>query len=254
MSGTSLYDAPRLYDLLCPLLTDEDPELGFWRRACASGPRVLELACGTGRVALPLAQGGLTVTGLDLAPAMLAFAAARAATLGVDVRWVEADMTRFDLGERFDAVLIALNSLLLLHTRDALAGALGCVRAHLAPGGVFALSVLSPDPRTLARRPHHRLPLLAAPVHDPVADRPLTVDETVDYDHATQTTRGRLHFSYPDAPDFFVGDANLRMLWPRELDDLLHHQGFEVVRCEGDFEGTPFGSASLWQNIVCRAR
>ncbi len=248
----SLYDQPRLYDLLCPALVAGDPELAFWRRACGAGTSVLELGCGTGRLAIPLAAAGLEVTGLDLAPRMLERGRAAAAAAGVPVRFAAGDMAAFDLGERFDAVLVALNSLLLLHTREALEGCLASVRAHLTPGGVLAFSILSPDPRTLARRRAHRLPLVAAPIPDPEASEPLMVEESIAYDHATQRTHGRLHFSYPSAPDFFVGDADLRVLWPLELRALLHYNGFEALSLTGDYDGTAFESRSLLQNLVCR--
>ena len=254
MQCDSLYDEPRLYDLLCPMLTGDDAELGFWRRACAQAATVLELACGTGRLAIPLARDGRAVTGLDRSEPMLARAREAARAAAVDVRWVGGDMAGFALGARYDAVLVALNSLLHLHTRAALEGCLASVRAHLTPGGVLALSILNPDPRTLGRGPAHRLPLLAAPVHDPGTDRDLLIEETLAYDHASQTTRGRLHFSAPGARDFFVGDADLRILWPLELADLLHYNGFEVLSWSGDYAGTPFDSRALLQNVVCRPR
>lgn len=250
----SLYDQPRLYDLLCPALTEGDAELAFWRRACGAGRSVLELGCGTGRVAIPLAAAGLEVTGLDAAAPMLGRGRVAAAAAGVPVRFVAGNMAAFDLGARFDAVLVALNSLLLLHSREALEGCLAAVRAHLSPGGVLALSVLSPDPRTLARPRTHRLPLVATPIYDPEAARTLIVEESLAYDHATQRTRGRLHFSYPSARDFFVGDADLRILWPLELRALLHYNGFEVLSLTGDYDGTPYESRSLLQNVVCRPR
>jgi len=249
-----LYDQPRLYDLLCPRLREGDAELDFWRRVCGRARTVLELGCGTGRLAIPLALAGLEVTGLDASEAMLEVGRDAAARAHAPVRFVAGDMATFTLDERFDAVLVALNSLLHLHTRVALEGCLAAVRAHLTPGGVFALSVLSPDPRTLARHRQHRLPLTTEPIADPEAGKPLMVEETVDYDRASQRTRGRLHFSYPDARDFFVGDADLRVLWPLELEALLHHAGFEILSVTGDFEGTPFDSRSLLQNAVCRVR
>ena len=120
---TGLYDAPRLYDLMCPMLGEGDGELAWWRGVCAeAGPageqgRVLELGAGSGRLAIPLARGGLRVTALDRSPAMLARGRAQAEAAGVDVTWTLADMTAFDLGHPVDAVLLALNTLLHLHTR-----------------------------------------------------------------------------------------------------------------------------------------
>lgn len=265
VDAEALYRAPRLYDLLCPALTEGDAELAYWRGVCDGASDVLELGCGTGRVAVPLARGGLRVTGLDRAPAMLDRARALARAAGADARWVEGDMTRLAPGpdsalpaaDRFDVVLIALNSLLHLHERADLEALLAGVRARLRPGGVFALSIMNPDPRTLGRPRRHRLPLLDAPVHDPEADLPLMVEETLNYDHVTQTTRGQLHFSHlevdgrPGAPDFLVAPADLRVLYPRELEALLHYNGLDVLARFGDFARREFTRASLLQNVVC---
>jgi SAM-dependent methyltransferase len=70
----------------------------FWlSQARAGDGPVLELGCGTGKLAIPLAEAGFSVTGLDNSPALLAFAAGRSDK----VRWVEGDMRRFALDERY---------------------------------------------------------------------------------------------------------------------------------------------------------
>lgn len=253
---TGLYDVPRLYDLLCPMLAEGEPELAWWRRACDEGGagRVLELGAGSGRLAIPLARGGLEVTALDRSPAMLARGRANAAAAGVDVTWVEADMTSFELGQRFEAIVLALNTLLHLHTRAEHAALFAAVRRHLAPRGVLAFSVTSPDPATLARGPLHRLAMTHGPVDDPVEGAPLTVEETIAYDHASQCTRGAFRFSYPGRRDFLVVPVDLRMIYPVELEALLDHHGLDVVARHGAWDGSPFTSASLAQNLLCRAR
>ena len=256
---TGLYDVPRLYDLLCPALAEGDAELAWWRGVCRDagasrdGGEVLELGAGSGRLAIALARGGLRVTALDRSAAMLARGEERAAEAGVEVAWVQADMTAFDFGRRFDAVLVALNTLMHLHTRAEHAAFFDVVRRHLMPRGVLALSVTSPDPRTLGRGPFHRVALADA-VDDPVEGAPLTIEETISYDHAAQCTRGAFHFSYPDRPDFLIVPVDLRMLYPAELEALVHHHGFDLVARHGDWDGTPFTSASLLQHLVCRPR
>src|SRR5207248_193839 len=105
---------------------DYDADLDFYRQytllAAARGRRaatVLDLACGTGRVALSLAPAGHTVTGADASPAMLAQARAKAEAGGVSVRWVEADLRALPgpaaLGH-FRLALCALNSFACLIT------------------------------------------------------------------------------------------------------------------------------------------
>ena len=258
---TGLYDVPRLYDLISPSLAGDDPELAWWRDACALGGataghgEVLELGAGSGRVAVPLAQAGLRVTALDLSPAMIARGRERAEAAGVAgaITWIEGDMTAFELGRRFEAILVAYNTFLHLHTRAQHAATFAAIRRHLAPGGVLALSVVSPDPHTLGRGPYHRL-VVAPPVLDPVEGAVLTVEETIQYDHATQCTLGQFHFTYPGRPDFLVVPVDLRMIYPAELEALVDCHGFDIVRRHGDWDGSQFDSQSLIQNLACRAR
>ena len=255
---TGLYDAPRLYDLMCPMRGEGDGERAWWRGVCAEAGaageqgRVLELGAGSGRLAIPLARGGLRVTALDRSPAMVARGRAQAEAAGVDVTWTLADMTAFDLGHPVDAVVLALNTLLHLHTRAEHEALFAGIHRHLSPGGRLALSVTSPDPRTLGRGPLHRLAMTDGPVDDPVERAPLTIEETIAYDHASQCTRGSFRFSYPGRTDRLVVPVDLRMLYPAELEALLHHHGFAVVARHGDWQGTPFTSASLQQNVVAR--
>src|SRR5689334_8041907 len=128
--------------------------------------RVLELACGTGRLALPVARWGrvqvpdFTLVGLDSSPALLDRARARleAAGLGLPaaVRFVEGDMRDFDLGEPFDLIILGFNALAYLHTLDDQLNCLQATRRHLAPGGRVGLDLLVPLASFLAesQAPH----------------------------------------------------------------------------------------------------
>ncbi|MHB8670330.1 MAG: class I SAM-dependent methyltransferase [Acidimicrobiales bacterium] len=93
---------------------------------------VLDAGCGTGRVAIELARRGLRVVGMDIDPAMLSSARAKAPEL----RWVEADLADpiLDLGERFDLVVAAGNVMIFL-TPGTEATALATMARHLEPEG-----------------------------------------------------------------------------------------------------------------------
>lgn len=257
---TSLYDVPRLYDLMSPMLVEGDPELAWWRAvaresgAAGADGALLELGAGTGRVAIPLARGGLRVTALDASPTMLERGRASATEAGVTVDWRHGDMTALALDRRFDAVILPYNTLLHLHTRAEHEALFASVARHLTPDGFFAFSVSNPDLPTLARGRDHRLAMTGGPVDDPAEGAPLTVEETIAYDHASQCTRGVFHFSYPGRRDALVVPVDLRMLYPAELEAMVHHQGFELVARHGDWQGRPFTSASPLQNLVCRPR
>src|SRR5688572_22097020 len=94
-------------------------DVEFYRELALEARRdglpVLELACGTGRVAIPIADAGVQIVGLDASPAMLAIA--RNKTAGRDnPRWIEANMTDFQLPERFGLTIIPYRSFLHLET------------------------------------------------------------------------------------------------------------------------------------------
>ena len=123
------------HDLECGVYAED---LRLWRELAGDGP-VLDLGCGTGRVAIDLATRGVPVVGLDHDPALLAALAARAK--GLPVETVCADARAFDLGRRFGVVLAPMQTVQLLGGPSGRADFLRCARAHLEPGGLFALAL-----------------------------------------------------------------------------------------------------------------
>jgi SAM-dependent methyltransferase len=145
----------RLYDLD---LTDDPGDLDLYLAlaARADGP-ILELAVGTGRLAVPLAEAGYAVTGVDFDPAMLGRARVRAAGARAGtadrLTLVEADLVSLRLPDAgtYGLAFIALNSLLVLPTRAAQRAALRTMADHLAPGGLAVADIWIPDAEDLAR-------------------------------------------------------------------------------------------------------
>ncbi len=97
------------------------------------GPRtVLDAGCGTGRVAIELARRGYGVTGVDVDPAMLGRARAKAP----DLAWIEADLAGLDLGQTFDVVVAAGNVMIYLAPGTE-AAVLAALAGHLRLGGLM---------------------------------------------------------------------------------------------------------------------
>jgi SAM-dependent methyltransferase len=113
-------------------------DLGLWRELAGAGP-VLDLGCGTGRVARDLAARDVPVVGLDRDAVLLA--ALRARAEGLPVETVCADARDFDLGRRFAVVLAPMQTVQLLGGPEGRARFLRCAGAHLEPGGLFALAL-----------------------------------------------------------------------------------------------------------------
>lgn len=104
---SDFYDHPQLYDELLPVGAEVPFYLDLARQ---QGGAVLELACGTGQIAIPIALQGLPTVGLDQSGEMLNVAKARASELGAPVEFVQGDMRDFALGPHFKLVFIARNS------------------------------------------------------------------------------------------------------------------------------------------------
>ncbi|MFD0690552.1 class I SAM-dependent methyltransferase [Actinomadura fibrosa] len=151
---TGIYDDPWAYELACSFRdvpAEVDVLLGWCarHRPSAAGPvrTALELAAGPAEHARELAARGLAATALDLNPAMCAYAARAAKEAGVLLEVVQDDMTRFDLGRRFDLVITMLDSTSHLMTLDAFVAHLDRVAAHLAPGGLYVVEMSHPRDR-----------------------------------------------------------------------------------------------------------
>ena len=242
-----LYDHPEIYDAL---FRPEDHVAHYAALAERYAGPVLELACGTGQITMPLARDGRQVVGLDASRAMLDAAKQRAAGAGAQVTWVKADMRGFELGTAFALIFIARNSLLHLTDTADIMSMLTAVRRHLLPGGAFAFDVFNPDVQLLARPAEERAPVM----REPSAEHgELRVEATNDYDSATQVNRAMWYISTPNQQDRWVAPLHLRCIFPQELPLVLAARGFRLVSRAGDLAGGAFTSASRRQVCVCEA-
>ncbi len=145
------------YDLIAPFYDiehahfDEDVDLYLnFAEACGGqGGQLLELACGSGRLLVPLARAGYSVTGVDTSARMLELARRALEVEGLESRCtlVRQDMGALHLGQKFHLAFVALGSFAHLCTRKVQRQALAAVHAHLTAGGTFILDISNADVR-----------------------------------------------------------------------------------------------------------
>ena len=211
---------------------------------------VLEIACGTGRLTIPIAKTGVKITGLDLTCSMLEHAKSKALSAGVEINWVQADCRDFKLGTKFQLIFMPFNSMQHLHDLNSLQRFLSRVREHLLPEGRFILDVFNPSLTILNRDPltRYRDRIYA----DPDGKGSIALEQTAIYDDAAQVNRIRWFFSRPEAPDFRVEKLELRCFFPQELDLLLQCNGFSIVEKFGTFQRKPFTKGDPKQIVICK--
>ena len=140
----SPYDAPELYDLLFDSL---DFDVPYWvETARSAGGPVLELACGSGRLLIPIRKAGVEVEGLDSSPAMIRRLKERAAMERLAVRAEVADMRDFSMGRRYAWIFCGFNGFAHCETIDDQIAVLRCSLEHLEPGGALVLHMSYPGP------------------------------------------------------------------------------------------------------------
>jgi SAM-dependent methyltransferase len=242
----------KVYDLSVPLQPGEvDFYLELAREAQARGLRTLEVTCGTGRVAIPLAKAGIRLVGLDVSEAMLAYA--RKNSAGLDVEWVEGDMRSFDLGEEFGLVYIPVGSFqLLLEVQEQL-DCLRCIHRHLAPGGRLAFEVENPNlvaiaewlttrKGTFVRRPQRDYV-------DPESGRRVMSWGSAEYHPSVQQVAGPVFTEELDEDNVVVKrefgkPLTVRYHFRYEMEHLLARAGFEIEALYGNLEKERYTATS----------
>jgi len=252
MRERELYGDARRYDLVMGGYAVGDM-LEFYRRQISRyGQPVLELACGTGRLTIPLAEDGVDIVGLDLSTQMLELAEAKARGRRLSVHFVRGDVRAFDLGRRFKFIFIPAQSLSHLHERDELESCFACVRRHLAEGGRFLIELFNPSVKLLSREPEQSHPVGRGEYEEADGGGRVIVTARSRYDAATQVNHVRYHFR-PEEGEEEVLSFEMRQFFPQEIDALLVYNGLRIEKKYGWYDEAAFGSDSPKQLIVCQA-
>lgn len=226
---------------------DVSGDVDFYvEEARRAGSPILELACGTGRLAIPIANAGLEIVGVDLSETMLK----RARDKSQQVEWIQADCKELELDRKFELVVLAFNSLLLFHTRADFEAVCASVKRHLVPDGLFILDIFNPDLALLTRGPEDLR--VAFEFEAPRGGGPVSVEEVNHYDAETQINHISWSFCLSDQEKRIEETLRMRCYFPQEIDALLHYNGFTIVQKYGDFQRKPFEGNDKTQVFLCR--
>jgi SAM-dependent methyltransferase len=243
----ALYDSiiADYYDT-SPLVSGRKQDLAFYlETAAASRGPVLELGCGTGRIAVPLAESGLRVTGLDISQRMLQQAEQKRSSLapaGRDLlRLIHGDMTSFDIPEQFPLIIIPFRPFQHLLSVEAQLGCLRCARRHLADGGRLVMDFFQTD----AARMHDPKFLEAhflAEYEMPGGRKVRVFERIAAFHRAAQCNDVEMAFEVTPPGghvDRHVFAFTFRYFFRYEVAHLLARCGFRLLETFGDFDRSP---------------
>ena len=220
-----------------------------------TGGPLLELGCGTGRLLTPLARRGYHVTGVDISPAMLRLAGAKAdaAAVAERITLVEGDYSAVALAGRFQFAFTVMNTFMYLVEQETQLRALRHWRGHLAPNGMLLIDVFNPDVAQLAGL-DGRLEV------DTIWSDPQTgatvmklISRTVDL--AEQTVHVTVMYDEITADGTIrrtLAPFAMRYVWRAEAELLLRHTGFALEEIYGDWEMSPFDGNSERMILLAR--
>ncbi len=242
MTSSDLWDeatAERYDESSAPMFAPDvlDPAVDLLARLAADGP-ALELAIGTGRVAVPLAARGVRVSGIELSEPMVARLRRKVddATVPVAV----GDMATVRVPGEFSLVYLVFNTIGNLRTQPEQVECFRNAARHLRPGGRFVVELWVP--------PLRRFPPGQTAVPFEVGERHLGFDT---YDLTTQ--QGTSHH-YRRDPDGTVryGASNFRYIWPAECDLMAQLAGMDLEARYAGWDRSPFTSESTSHVSVWR--
>jgi len=248
-----------LYDHVLPYAERADVEF-YADEARKCGGSVLEVACGTGRVLLPIARRGVSITGLDGSPGMLERCRQRLSEEPDEVRrrvtLHQADMRDFDLSETFALGIIPFRPLQHLLTIGDQLSTLRSIHRHLDPGGRLIFDVFNPD-----------ITRLAAGAAEEREDTPETTLPDGSSFHRTNRVAA-LHIveQISDAELIYyvtlpggkterrVHSFQMRWYWRFEVEHLLERAGFTLEAVYGNFDRSPLEDSSPEMIFVAEPR
>jgi ubiquinone/menaquinone biosynthesis C-methylase UbiE len=229
------------------------PRIAFYcDLAKHTGGPVIEIACGSGLVTIPVAAQGLEVTGVDLARPMLEHARKKAVAQGLRIRWVEADARSFDLRTPFRFVFITGNAFQAFLRRADQEALFASVKRYLIPEGVFAFETRNPSGHDLTTQPEeefdqsyislegHQVSVSSTQVYDPIAQ----IMYWTSYRRWNDGARDHRKVTH----------IACRFTYSQELEALLHNNGFQIVQQFGNWDKEPLSAGSPSIISICKAR
>jgi len=206
---------------------------------------VLEIACGTGRLAEIFLREGIHYTGIDIMTNFIQTAKKKMINYSNNSLFIKGDMRNFNLNKKFDFIFIAFNSFLHLLTDEEIFTCLNCIKNHMHGKSRFIIDIYVPNPLFLYRPSNCRFKVLE--FINSKTNEKVYVEETNSYDGKTDINKITWYFSTDEKQDYEHRKFSLRMLFPSKMNHILIDSGFKICNQWGDYHQTKLNVGSKLQ-------
>lgn len=230
-----LYDNYRLAEFYESIYGHIKEDFPVWLKGVEGATNVLELAAGSGRVTLELAkQQNANIVALDYSREMLGILDNKIREGGIgNISTIQGDMRSFDLGRKFDSILITSNSLNHIEKNEDLTKCFNTMMDHLEDDGVLVFDILNPLPsflvRDMEREYDHRI------FENKLNGKRFKMWENSSYNRAEQINYVNYFYQYVDGNELPVGEVikatiKVRLFYPQEMDMFLNMSGYKFEK------------------------
>ena len=236
-----------LYDLFRG--GDDLDEIGFYiEKISELGGSCLDVGCGTGRVLIPLAHAGVEITGIDSSPEMIANCIKNLEEENIKTDTIEGNMINFDLGKKFNSLIVPGGSFQLIHDYDDAILTLKNFRSHLQSGGTLIMSLFNPFYEISHEHLDGVWRLEKDEIIEDTNERALC-HTCMDLDRCEQimqvTNRYELLDESGIAKQSEVKTSLIRWYGKYEIKLLLEKSGFSNITTHGDFQDLEYEDGSV---------
>ncbi|SDM89613.1 Methyltransferase domain-containing protein [Psychrobacillus sp. OK028] len=244
------YSDPVSYDIENDAYTGELDLLTEW--AIKQGGPIIDLACGTGRMTIPLAQKGFNLIGVDIHAGMLELAKKKADEANIQIVWLEQDCTELQIELKSPFIYMVGNSFQHFHSNEQQNLVLRSIHNHLEKDGIFIFGTRFPNADELLQPSTEEY---WKTYTDTVENKKVDVYTISNYNPIEQIqhyTTIRKYLDEGNVVDQRKTNISLRYTYPKEMERLLSENGLDILHVYEDWKKTPLSKNSYEMIYVCR--
>ena len=224
-------------------------DIEFWKQIFLNpNSTILELAAGTGRLALPLIREKLQYKGLELSREYCNFANKQLDNISDKKHIIQGDMRTFSFNKTFDNIFVGFNSLLHLLNEKDLIKTLNCIKSHMHKKSKLYIDIFVPHTLFISRSENKKMKICE--FFDSIIMQESTIYEELSYNDKNEIMHVTWFYE-SEGRGYNQFTFNMKMYYPDTMNRILAEQNFKILNLWGDYNQSSFNEESNLQIYQC---